>query len=134
MKVLVGYDEVEELIQKQFNISIKIECVDETTVKVAYSPHKFLPDVNVDVQVLSASDDSIRLVYDSSLAVKKLIDGAVYFMRDKLPTERIEVDTEKASLVLYPSKFKKIKQAQKYMILRDVRFGENGIDISMKLR
>jgi hypothetical protein len=134
MDVFVSYDEVIGLIKKSFNISLKIENVDETTVKVSYSPHKLIPEVNVDVQVLSATENAVRLVYDSSLAVEKLIEGAIFFVRDRIPADQIEIDTDKASIVLFLSKSKNIKEIFKFASLRDLRFTERGVELDMRLK
>ena len=93
MKVSVYYEEVSNYVEKHYLVRPSIKQVDDKTLSIEYTPHKFIPAISVAVRIEAMRKDVICMSYECSKAMSLLISGAIAHIEKQIP-QGIEIDTD----------------------------------------
>ena len=64
MKVSVYYEEVSNYVEKHYLVRPSIKQVDDKTLSIKYTPHKFIPAISVAVRIEAMRKDVICMSYE----------------------------------------------------------------------
>ena len=85
MKVSVYYEEVSNYVEKHYLVRPSIKQVDDKTLSIEYTPHKFIPAISVAVRIEAMRKDVICMSYECSKAISLLISGAIAISKRRFP-------------------------------------------------
>ncbi len=128
MKFSITYPELETLIAEMANIKLSIQHVNEKTVRVGYSPSRFIPDILVEVRVNAVRRDIISFAYDCNKAIMMVIGGVIEHLRNRLP-RGLEVDAEHNIVSIYPLYIKQLDEITRYITVTNITFNNLGVEI-----
>lgn len=132
MIIVITYKEVSDFIAKQFNIRPMFTTVNEKTFEISYKPSVFIPAIVVKFQIETMSNDIVCMSYDCGTASSLMIAGMVAYLKEKIPNG-IEVNTIDKRVNIYPQNFKQVEKALEYVILSNISFEENSINIGLSM-
>lgn len=132
MNAVISYKEISDFIESEFKIRPKFTTVDDKTLEVSYSPGAFLPAISVRFHIKAMRSDIVCLSYECGIPASLMIAGVVAYIEEKIPSG-IEVNTTDKRVNIYPQRFKQIEQALEYVTLSDITFGEDSVNVALRL-
>lgn len=61
MNAVITYNEISDLIEKEFKVSLILNTIDTMTVEVCYKPGTFMPAIGVKLMIDDVVDDILYL-------------------------------------------------------------------------
>ena len=132
MKVSVYYEEVSNYVEKHYLVRPSIKQVDDKTLSIEYTPHKFIPTISVAVRIEAMRKDVICMSYECSKAISLLISGAIAHIEENIP-KGIEIDIDNKRINVYPENVTELKNFLAYLSLSGVHFSESGMEITLDM-
>ena len=132
MKVSVYYEEVSNYVEKHYLVRPSIKQVDDKTLSIEYTPHKFIPAICVSVRIEAMRKDVICMSYECSKAISLLISGAIAHIEEKIP-KGIEIDIDNKRINVYPENVTELKNVLAYLSLSGVHISESGMEITLDM-
>ena len=132
MKVSVYYEEVSNYVEKHYLVRPSIKQVDDKTLSIEYTPHKFIPAICVSVRIEALRKDVICMSYECSKAISLLISGAIAHIEENIP-KGIEIDTDSKRINVYPENVTELKNVLAYLSLSGVHISESGMEITLDM-
>lgn len=132
MNIKVCYNEIIVFVEKNYNQKIAVAKVDGNSLEVYYKPARFIPQVTIKINIESIDKDCIRLAYEGSLGVPKLINAAVKVFKEAIPSG-VQVDTDNRTVKVSPYEIKELEKLFAYVALDDVAFTDSAIEIRLQL-
>ena len=132
MNAVISYKEISDFIESEFKISPKLITVDDKTLEVSYNPGAFLPAISVRLHIEAMRSDIVCLSYECGIPASLMIAGVVAYIEEKIPSG-IEVNTTDKRVNIYPQRLKQIEKAWDYVALSDITFGENSVNVALRI-
>ena len=132
MNAVITYKEISDFIEKEFKIRPKFTTVDEKTFEVSYKPGVFMPAITVKFHIEAMRKDIVCMSYDCGTAASLMIAGVVAYLEEKIPSG-IEVNTTDKRVNIYPQRFKQVEKALEYVVLTNIAFEENSVNIGLSV-
>ncbi|MBQ8422984.1 MAG: hypothetical protein IJY36_01820 [Coprobacter sp.] len=131
MNVVISYSEILNFIGRKFNVQPTLATIDEKTLEVSYKPVSFMPSISVRFHLeVIRRNDIVSLSYECGKATSLMIAGIVAKFEDKIPTG-IDVDTSNQCVNIYPQRFKQLEKALEYVVLSNITFEENSVNVAL---
>ena len=132
MKITATFKEIHDIINKEFNLRLHLNYIDDKSVELSYRPSAILPAISLKLHIDAMRSDVVCLSYECENATAMLIAGAMAYMGDKLP-EGVEVKTDDKRIIIYPHRIEKLEGLLEVMTLSDICFGEKEVNIAVTL-
>lgn len=130
MNASISYTELSDFIEKKFKIRPEFASVDNKTLNINYKPSLFLPAIGIRLHIESMTKEVICLSYDCSHAASFMIAGAIIYLKELIPSG-VEVKVEDKRICIYPQQLKQIEKVLKYVVLTDITFEGNMINVAL---
>lgn len=134
MQITISYPEIERFIQTHYQRMMKIQFVDSQTFAVSYSPYRFMPSVQVHVRIQNLSEETVVLVYNGRRGVNLIIRGLLSFMKEKINTDFLSVDSKRQIIWINLNSIKGIDKAYQYITPSDIYFDQERIHLTLEIR
>lgn len=134
MTASITYSEVQGLISKTFKIRPDMSMINERTICVAYKPGFLIPTVKVDICVEAIQNESILLSYHCQSALALMVKGVISLLREKIPAQMIDIDTDKRSIVVHLNEIEQIRSVLSYMSLENIYIDNCNVYIDLQLK
>lgn len=137
MKLTITYSELQNYIAARYRANVSLARVSDNEICVSVS-HKILirtVTVNLNLKIDEVSNDSILVGYNSGFGVDLIISGVLTFVEKKLPEYGKLISKEGGNRIrLHPANVDKLKNALDKVELTGVRFLNDNIEVSCKLK
>ena len=134
MQITISYPEIERFIQTHYQRMMKIQFVDSQTFAVSYSPYRFMPSVQVHVRIQNLSEETVVLVYNGRRGVNLIIRGLLSFMKEKINTDFLSVDSKRQIIWINLNSINGIDKAYQYITPSDIYFDQERIHLTLEIR
>ena len=132
MNVLITYKEISDFIEQKFKIRPLFSSIDRRTLNVSYKPMAFMPSIDIKFVINEISDDSVSISYDCGAAAALMIAGVVTYLNENIPNG-VDVNTTNRKVKIYPRQIEQVEKALEYVVLSNITFDENSINIALLL-
>jgi hypothetical protein len=82
----------------------------------------------------ASQENTIILTYRCIPAVALLVQGAVKFLGDRVPSKILEIDTQTRSILVFADGVEQLKETLKYVKIQDVYFSSDKINADLHLK
>ena len=132
MNAVITYKEISDFIEKECRIRPTFIFIDEKTLEVSYKPAGFIPSITVKFQIKAMRKDIVCMSYDCGTAASLMIAGVVAYLEEKIPSG-IEVNTTDKRINIYPQRFKQVEKVLEYVVLSNIVFEENSVNVGLSI-
>lgn len=132
MNAVITYREISDFIEKEFKIRPKFTTVDEKTCEASYKPGVFMPAISVKFHIEAMRKDVVCLSYECGLPASLMIAGVIAYLEETIPSG-VEVNTTDKRVNIYPQRFKQIEKAWEYVVLSNITFEQNSVNVELTM-
>lgn len=134
MQIFLSYTEIEQYIQNHYQKEIGIMFIDNHTISLSYSAHRFVPTVHITLKIERFTSEELILSYNGKRGINLIIHGIILFMEGKINKSTVEIMPERKEIYLYIDAIKGIEKAYEYLTPKDIFFTEEGMVLEAGVR
>lgn len=132
MNILITYDEISDYIRNEFNFRPILTRIDKDAIIVSCKPGVLAPTVSMDLKIKAVRKDLICLSWDSSPVILMIMKVMMAFKRIK-NHDAIDIFVQDKLINIYPQHLFQLGRVLEHVVLLDMMFEENVVDLQLDI-